>query len=492
MKKLLAAILCITMILTAATCGGYSAAVREEEPAAADTPDVPQVRIVTDDGVGLTLAKDDGYVDATVTITDTDGSVIEGAAEVKIRGNSTAKLAKKSYTVKFTTKRDVLGMGKAKKWALAANAVDCTQLRNYIAFDTARELELEYTSQMQFCEVWMDGSYRGSYLLTEPVQEGKTRVDIDIESNGGKKDFLIECEYNHVDDGVVYFKSNGIRFACKEPDEPNDEQLAYIQSTMDDIFRALKTGSRSQIEEKVDIDSFAKYYLLNEFVKDVDVDYSSVFFYYKDGKLYAGPVWDYDLAMGNEDKNAAANYARANATDGLYCNDRHFFKLLCKCDWFIDEVHRVFLAHSDYLANIGAQGGLIDTVYQANADLIGRNFSKAGWRFTYYANLNRKPDASYQENLAYFKSWCSDRAAWLQEYFSDGYLLGDSDGDGEIDILDATAIQRHLVNLATSAFEEAAADIDGDGLTILDATKIQRWLVALSVDEPISQWRKRS
>ena len=495
-KRILALILCITLVTAVFTCYGASAAEIGEPEAVGETQPaeeilVPQIRIVTTDNVGLSLKKADDYVEASMTVTGTDGTVLSGAGQVKIRGNSTSALNKKSYTFKYDAKKDVLGMGKAKKWALVANAFDPTLLRNYVAIEAAAQLGLEYTSEHRIVEVWMDGSFRGCYTLIEPIQEGKTRVDIDIESNGGMNDFLIEREYNHVDAGVVYFTSNGVRFACKDPDEPSESQLAYIKATMNEIISTLKTGTREKIKEMVDIPSFARYYLLNEFVKDVDVDYSSVFFYYKSGKLYAGPAWDYDLALGNEDAAASANYARANAVDGLYCNDRHLFRWLCSRDWFFDEVRQVYLEYSDVLDSIGAEGGLIDSLYSTYKTVIDRNFSEAKWRMTYYANLNKRPLSTYQANLDYFKSWCSDRAAWLKGYFTEdltGYLLGDSDLSGDVGILDATAIQRTLASLSVSAFDTIAADTDGDGtVSILDATIIQRWLAAIATPEPVGK-----
>lgn len=59
--------------------------------------------------------------------------------------------------------------------------------------------------------------------------------------------------------------------------------------------------------------------------------------------------------------------------------------------------------------------------------------------------------------------------------------LGDVDGDGEISILDATVIQRHLAKLTTlSETQLLVADTDKDGaVTILDATVIQRFLAKL-------------
>ena len=65
-------------------------------------------------------------------------------------------------------------------------------------------------------------------------------------------------------------------------------------------------------------------------------------------------------------------------------------------------------------------------------------------------------------------------------------ILGDADGDGTVTILDATAIQRYLVELEVPVFIEAAANADGDdSLTILDATAIQRYLASLSTNQNI-------
>jgi hypothetical protein len=58
---------------------------------------------------------------------------------------------------------------------------------------------------------------------------------------------------------------------------------------------------------------------------------------------------------------------------------------------------------------------------------------------------------------------------------------GDADGDGNITIVDATVIQRHLAGIETlsgEALKRADADRDGS-VTILDATLIQRYLAAI-------------
>ena len=482
MKKLIAVTLCVIFILSC--CVTAFAAEGEDYPML----NVPQIRIVTEEGNGVELQKSDDYVNATVTITDTDGSVLEDAALFKVRGNTTAmeSIKKKAFTFKFEKKKDVLGMGKGKKWALLANAFDPTMLRNSVANSIAHELGLEYTSEQQYVELWVDGFYRGCYQIFEPVQEGKDRVNIDIDSNDGMKDFLIEYEAQRVEDDVTYFTVDGLRFICSEPEEPNEDQLNYVTSTMQDIVTTLRTGDRDDIEEVIDVDSFAKYYLLNEYVKTYDFDMSSVFFYYQDGKLYAGPAWDYDLSAGNS--NDKLNYYRcieANPTEGLFQNNKNIYKYICDKDWFFDEVAEVYRDHYSFFATVYTDGGLMDSLYEEYQQVFDRNFT-AIWRpYNWWINIQKQPHSTYEANYNDLKNWYKERDAFLSGYLGLGpiaYYTGDSNSDGEVDILDATAIQRRLAEFSVNSFNELAADANNSGeVDILDATTIQRWLVGLPI-----------
>ena len=460
----------------------------------ADTPDntelkFPQIRVITEDGNGTKLQKADGYVNAEISITDTDGSVLSDSVSFKVRGNTTSMttIAKKAYTFKFSKKKYVLGMGSGKKWALIASAFDPTLLRNYIAFDIAYELGLDYTSNQKYVEVWVDNSFRGCYILYEPVQEGKDRVDIDIESNGGKKDFLIEYEAQREEEDVTYFTVNGLRFISSEPEEPDDAQLAYITDTMSDIIDTLKNGTEKEIREKLDVESFVKFYLLNEFVKTYDFDMSSVFFYYKDGKLYAGPAWDYDLSAGNVNVEKYPYYYRiknASTTDGLLAYDKNIYKFITDKQWFNDETARVYNEHFDFFKDIYADGGLMDTLRSEYGDAFERNYSTGVWKVSQaWINIQKMPLPTYEDNFNFLKNWYKERNEWLSEYFGVPYiLLGDADGNGYVDIVDATSINRAVLLVAGAVINETASDVDEDGeVTILDATFIQRYDAKLTV-----------
>ena len=492
MKKILSFLLALTVVFGALTALPLTAAADDSAPLT-----VPQIRVVTENGNGTELQKDDGYVNASITITDVDGSTLSGDVLFKVRGNSTAAsfVQKKAFTFKFDAKKNVLGMGKAKKWALLANAYDPTLMRNYIALELARGMGMAYTSEQKYVELWVDGDYRGCYTLTEPIQEGKDRVNIDIDSNAGMKDFLIEREVNREEEGVSYFTIDNTRWAVSEPEEPNEAQFNYIQNTMTHIVNTLKTGSRTQIEQVIDIDSFTRYYLLNELFKTLDFDYSSVFFYYQDGILYAGPVWDYDLAAGNENPKINAKYNAAYAPDdSLYCDKAHLYQYLCAQEWFVEEVKKTYRQYYPLICSITAADGMIDSILAEYGEIFNKNFTQTPWYARkWVVNLMKQPLNTFAENVTYLRDWLTTRNEWLVNYyelFRERYLFGDADGDSKITILDATKIQRLLAALITDDDGRIAirGNIAGDDLDILDATLIQRYLVGFSSNAPFEQY----
>lgn len=114
---------------------------------------------------------------------------------------------------------------------------------------------------------------------------------------------------------------------------------------------------KQQIREKIDTSSFAKYYLLNEYFKTFDFSVTSVFFYYKDGKFYAGPPWDYDLSMGNTNGELAGRCREANSSQGVYA-DKNLFVYLADKSWFKEIVKNEYEEHYDFFAHIHTDGVL--------------------------------------------------------------------------------------------------------------------------------------
>ena len=81
--------------------------------------------------------------------------------EISGRGSGTWFFEKKSYNLKLNGSADLLGMGAGKKWALLANVIDESQLRNKLIYDFAREIG-SYSGFAPNCEhvdVYLNGTY---------------------------------------------------------------------------------------------------------------------------------------------------------------------------------------------------------------------------------------------------------------------------------------------------------------------------------------------
>jgi len=239
------------------------------------------------------------YSECTIYLVDTDASYDEAvsifeSATVKYRGKTSYSASKKSYNFKLEEAASLLGMDSGKKWSLIANPFDKSLLRQELGFKIGEILDLPYTTQCEFVELWFNGVYKGVYMLVTPVTDGRLDLDTD---NG---DFILECEYDREESGVTYIETGlDIRYALDTPDDASDEQVESITNTINAIESAIRTCDHSIYEQYIDVDSFVNMFIAQEIIKNVDYSFHSTRYFYKNGKLYAGPLWDLDLTMGN-------------------------------------------------------------------------------------------------------------------------------------------------------------------------------------------------
>ena len=130
--------------------------------------------------------KDKKHKNNSVYITDPDGVYdlcVENSVEIKGRGNSTwREYEKKAYQIKFDNKTSVMDMGKAKKWVLLANASDDSMMRTKLVYDMAENMDMDFVCDMKYVDLWIEGEYRGTFLLGEKVEPGSTRLDLENDS----------------------------------------------------------------------------------------------------------------------------------------------------------------------------------------------------------------------------------------------------------------------------------------------------------------------
>lgn len=122
--------------------------------------DIPQVVIETNEAINA-----GAYSQATIQILDSNSTSLnfEDSIKIKIRGNTTVGLDKKPYNIKLSSVNSLLGMSSGKKYCLIANRLNKSLIRNKLVYDFSSKLNLEYSVESRFVDVWVNGIYQGNY-----------------------------------------------------------------------------------------------------------------------------------------------------------------------------------------------------------------------------------------------------------------------------------------------------------------------------------------
>lgn len=219
------------------------------------------------------------------------------------RGNSSWFKEKKPYSMTLATEADLLGMGQATEWILLANAMDPSHLRNKAVYDLAAGAGMAYAPECQWVDLYLNGEYTGIYLLSERNEIHPQRLDLPEQGSflvsRESRWRLISQSYPRVllDSGAALrIHDSGL----------TEEAVARIWQPAENAILAEDgidpTTGRSW-QELIDLDSWVMDYLMGEIFGNVDAGTISTYFYHSGedptGRIYAGPVWDYDLSMGS-------------------------------------------------------------------------------------------------------------------------------------------------------------------------------------------------
>ena len=218
--------------------------------------------------------------------------------EISGRGSGTWFFEKKSYNLKLNGSADLLGMGAGKKWALLANVIDESHLRNKLIYDFAREIG-SYSGFAPNCEhvdVYLNGTYVGLYLLTEKAEIAENRVEADPEVILFEVDALGRSERML----LSFVLDWGTAVGIKSPESCTEQERDLL---MNDIFAfqdtLLDESKGEEALQFIDLESWTRRYLIDEIFENYDGGCHSQYFFRdqrdgKDNRIIAGPCWDYD------------------------------------------------------------------------------------------------------------------------------------------------------------------------------------------------------
>lgn len=401
---------------------------------------LPVLNLKTDNAAPIVSKVE--YLKGSFSLKDTDGAMLEGTLEVRGRGNSTWDWPKKPYRLKLTTSTALLGMPAGRNWVLLANYADKTMVRNDVAFTFSRNLGMEYTPRSQFVELNLNGVYRGVYQLVEHIRIDKNRVNIpemkvtDTDADKITGGYLLEVDFRHNKNYCVTSSwdpvcvngvntsrdvdfcidsAHGMDPVClSNPETLHDAawsaQRDYIVKYYND-FEAALFGSNfadpnSGYAAYVDVDSVVNYYLANEVLKNVDGAVSSFFIYKKrGGKLFFGPIWDFDLSMGN------AGYDDVDKTYGWHIRKAAWFDRFFQDPAFVAKV-------KERWAVLKSEGKIEYITQYAEARATWLNKQQTAnyqlWSITDFAFwIMHVPRGSYTGEVDEMVRWQRARNAWI-------------------------------------------------------------------------------
>ena len=352
---------------------------------------------------------------AKILVYDKNGNcLVNDDITLRGHGNATWKSSsqKKSYNIKFKKKTKIFDLIENKQFCLISNNSDLSHLRNWTAYECSKLLRPEMTVGYRHVALWINGDYRGLYLLTNKVNAkliGLTDLEKQTEECNHKKfkekdistvyaidsnypddeqkkgienavnpdditgGYLLEMYPGSIRQVEIIREKSGFRssyetrIGIKSPEYATMEQVDYIKAYYDNLFESLlspnglNSSTHRHYTSYLDLDDFARLYILQEMFANSDC-VKGLFLYknpnYIDSCLHAGPLWDMDATMGHGGRcHHLTNALYANTHLNLAIDQRKLqyptlFEALSSHDDFNEEVSNIYFSIYKQIQNL--------------------------------------------------------------------------------------------------------------------------------------------
>ena len=391
----------------------------------------------------------------------------DGQIGIEIRGSSSQQFPKKQYGVETqdSTGGDLdaalLGLPEESDWVLSAPYSDKSLIRDALTYTLARKMG-RYASRARFCELVINGEYKGVYVLFEKIKRDKNRVAITkltaADTTGDKLTGGYIIKNDKLDGSSTLGWYSGfdpypgawqkVYYQYHDPggEDLMPSQMSYIQLFVRDFEVAMELPTYADTalgyRRYIDVMSFVDGILLSELAKNVD-SYRFSTFYYKDrdskgGTLVMGPLWDFNHAFGNCDYYDGAviegfqliylaTSTNFHAVDGgvpAFWWKKLFeepgFAALMETRW--GELRSGVLSDAAIAATIDSLTGMV-------SEAQARNFDRWPILGT-YVWPNAFVAQTYEQELQYTKLWVSNRLNWMDAAFGANAVTPGQDRTG--------------------------------------------------------------
>ena len=370
------------------------------------------------------------YLKATLRYVDANGETYYDALGIRGRGNSTWGLAKKPYRIKFDKKQEFLGPdhAKAKSWTLLANYADKSLMRNALAACLGKFAGQPFTAAAQFVDLVLNGTYVGNYQISDQVEVRKKRVDIveqedpmtdDSNITGG---YLLEVD-GFADGEPCWFRtSRGVKITVKSPDDEIIDQRQvnyirnYIQNFENALFSADFTNPTTGYRQYVDEETLVSWYVASEMTANPDAFWSTYIYKNQDDpKIYWGPLWDYDIAFNNCQRQGDMT-KRMVLKDGFGADlTGVWVRRMWEDPWFVNAVNDKWKS----MVADGLQDHLLKFIDAKEAELKSSQMLDGRlWPINKRVYDEYKIFGTYSSTVNFLRTFVKDRISFLTDNFA--------------------------------------------------------------------------
>ena len=387
-----------------------------------------------------TAADGSDYINVSVKVIDnetgnnhlTDAPELTTRSLFRVRGNSSRRFEKAPYLLKFVTEDgldndvEVMGMDAHHEWALNGPYLDKSLVRNYMSYNIAGEI-MEYAPNVRYCELFLNGEYRGLYLMVETITNGGPeggRLDLSDTIKGTQVtgyllriDRTTQADLETIRDIYTYtervnetMEDVSIRYPGKT--NLTDELAHQIEMDFAQFEKCLYSFDFDTEDygywNWIDVDSFVDYYIINEFTHNVDAGRYSTYMYKEPEGKYKMCVWDFN--------NAYDNYME-NAFDAtlLTTFEKPFFIMLTREETFAERViERYFELRETWFSEEYLDKYIDDTLAWLGPAVERNN---ARWDPADYMPLKpaERNVLTMDEAVEQMKGWIHERGLWLDD-----------------------------------------------------------------------------
>ena len=398
-------------------------------------------------------------VKSNIKVIVSDTIVLTHDIGIEYRGSSSLSFDQKSFGFEFW---DATGNGmdsvmmdfpKEEDFILYAPANDKSLLRNVLIYDLSNRIGM-YATRTKWAQLYINDSYNGLYVVMEKIKRNKNRVNISkVSATDVTGGYILKIDKSTGDSpsGSINYSStiswrSGYDTAGRlitylpygskkgeetyflyeypKPEDITQPQKDYIKKYIDDFEQALLSANYkdavSGYKAFIDVPSFVDFFLLNEISHNPDGYRLSTFINKeKGGKLKMGPIWDFNLAFGNDSRTPiSATYNWGYNFNNYYRGDGwliHFWwKRLLSDPAFTSAIKARW---AELRASQFSEGAILKIVDDHIALLqkhnaVNQHFTR--WKFLgVQLPFNGFVGQTYQEEIDYLKNWVRGRLAWM-------------------------------------------------------------------------------